>query len=42
VTVPGNPDECDDGSAYAAQLASKTKPLFTKEIRNGSLRPGFL
>ncbi|HXJ91318.1 MAG TPA: hypothetical protein VMT20_00375 [Terriglobia bacterium] len=32
MTVPRDPQECDDGSAYAAQLASETKPLFTKEI----------
>lgn len=35
VTVSGNPNECDNGSAYAAKLASETIPLFTKEIYGG-------
>jgi hypothetical protein len=35
VTVPGNPNECDNGAGYAAKLASDPIPLFTKEIYGG-------
>ena len=35
VTVQGNPNQCDNGSAYAARLAAETKPLFTKELFGG-------
>jgi hypothetical protein len=35
VTVAGNPNECDNGDGYAAQLAEDTIPLFTKELYGG-------
>lgn len=34
-TVPGNPNQCDNGASYSAKLASETIPLFTKEIYGG-------
>jgi hypothetical protein len=39
VTIAGDPEECDTGSAYATKLAGETKPLFTKEIYGGAGLP---